>query len=150
MRKFVLVVFVFVVGFLLGSETSRHFYSETHFEANLLDHYIYKNKEFEDVKASEIFADRNKNWLEICDRGDPKSDKDLKISQEIITDHFLTEYLHSIVLRSEFEILVLKFDERKYRFDSDLSCAPLAAVSVSARVAPADGKKTIVTLKEIR
>jgi len=150
MRKFVLVVFVFVVGFLLGSETSRYFYSETHFEANLLDHYIYKNKEFENVKASEIFADRSKNWVEICDRGHPKSVKELKVSKEIVTDDYMTEYLHTILLRSEFEILVLKFDERKYRFESDLSCAPLAAVSVSARVAPADGNRTIVTLKEIR
>ena len=143
-------VFVIVFTFFLGGEVSKYFYSETHFEANILDHYIYENGEFQNVKASEIFANSNKKWIEICDHDYPKSEKPLKVSKEIVTDSFLSEYLHTILLRSDIEIAVLKFDQRKYRFDSDVSCALLDAVSVSANKYGADGKKTLVRLREIR
>lgn len=143
-------VFVLVFTFFLGGEVSKYYYSETHFEANILDHYIYKNGEFQNVKASEIFTGNKEKWIEICDHDYPKSDKPLNTVKEIVTDSFLSEYLHTILLRSELNIAVLKFDQRKYRFDSDVSCAPLDAVSVSATKYGTDRKKTLVRLKEIR
>lgn len=145
MRNRIVIIFVFILGGLLGNQFSGFSSGIPHFEANRLAYYIYENGSFENRNAKEVFSDGKNDWTEICHnlRMNTESIENIEMRHGPFGDDEIFHRLTRLVLKDNNRAIALFFDERFFAFESDIECQPIDAVFITATQAD----KTVVKLK---
>ena len=141
----ILIIFVFVLGGLLGNMLSDLLRADPYFEANRLAYYIYQNGSFENRNAKEVFSDGQSDWKEICHNlyMNTEAIENIEMRHGPFGDDEIFYDLTRLVLKDDNRAIALFFDERFFAFESDIECRPIDSVFITAT----QGYKTVVKLR---
>ena len=145
MRSRIVIIFVFILGGLLGNMLSELLRGDPYFEANRLAYYIYQNGNFENRNAKEIFSDGQSDWKEICHNLHMNTEtiENIEMRHGPFGDDEIFYELTRLVLKDDNRAIALFFDKRFFAFESDIECQPIDSVFITAT----QGDTTVVKLK---